>query len=539
LLLVGLAAVLRYFFFQPSEPEVRIIALGGGAVIPDDALAIRSYFEGGTSASVSGMNVSPPVSSRTVLIDDDPTAVLLDDLDVVRVASGRTVILNDISDVSATATSNTVVIAIRVVAEDDQSIERLEVHIDGDSTQMIGGAIPARPPVTHFTQDICLIINPVRSSAYVSGTSHDLTGSQPITVIAQNSDGSRGGSEGIALEVAYQPANNQAYMAVTSVVPCSAGLFPPFAITTVTPDQCHDDAAFVADVTVPDCTVFEPEATFDKTWRLRNTGTCTWDVRYQLTYVDGAKLGAPGAVNVPHAVAPGDTVDITVPMVAPHQCGKYLSFWRMCNPDCVKWFGATFDVIIEVQKAHQSAEDLPAITRFEVEPNVISHGQQATLHWEYTNGTSARLDPGGQEVGPSGSQVVSPEHTITYRLVVINATGSVQRTTKLRVHPEPGHEPDPGPSPPPPSPANLATTGVRSDGFDFSWVDTSVDEQGFRLYDADTRQAIATFPANVTSGGISGLNCGRTYGFYLVSFNERGESLPSNTLRASTNACGG
>jgi hypothetical protein len=232
-------------------------------------------------------------------------------------------------------------------------------------------------------------------------------------------------------------------------------------------------------------------------------------------------------------------------MVAPNWCGKYLSFWRMCNPDCVKWFGATFDAIIEVQKAPHSAEDLPVVTRFEVEPNSISQGQQATLFWEYTNGTSARLDPGGQEVGPSGSQVVSPDHTITYRLVVINATGSVQRTTKLRV--QPGHGPGPGPgpspstspSPPPSSPTNLAVSSVRSDGFDFTWTDTSVDEQGFRLYDADTRQAVATFPANVTSGGISGLTCGRSYGFYLVSFNERGESLPSNTAVASTSPCGG
>ena len=328
-------------------------------------------------------------------------------------------------------------------------------------------------------------------------------------------------------------------MAVTSVEPCHAGLFPLTAPVKPPPPDCYDDAAFVADVTVPDWTVFEPGVTFTKTWRLQNTGTCTWDIRYQLTFVEGAKMGAPGAVNVPHSVEPGNTVDISVPMVAPLWCGKYLSFWRMCNPDCVQWFGATFDAIIEVYEADHSVEDLPTITRFEVEPNFISQGQQATLRWEYTNGTSARLDPGGQAVGSSGSQVVSPDHTTTYRLVVLNATGSVQRTTKLRVQPGHGPEPSPSPSQPPSSPANLTTTGVRSDGFDFSWTDTSVDEQGFRLYDADTRQAVATFPANVTNGGISGLNCGRTYGFYLVSFNERGESLPSNTVRASTSSCDG
>lgn len=202
----------------------------------------------------------------------------------------------------------------------------------------------------------------------------------------------------------------------------------------------------------------------------------------------------------------------------------------MRNPDCGNLFGATLQVQIIVRPG---ASNLPVITRFEVVPSAISQGQQATLRWEYTNGTSARLYPDGREVGASGSQVVSPNTTTQYRLVVTNAAGSVERTTTLTVGP------GPGPSPPPSSPANLTITDVRPNGFAFTWNDTSIDEQGFRLYDADTRQAVATFPANVTSGRIEGLNCGRPYGYYLVSFNERGESLPSNTARASTSPCGG
>jgi len=116
--------------------------------------------------------------------------------------------------------------------------------------------------------------------------------------------------------------------------------------------------------------------------------------------------------------------------------------------------------------------------------------------------------------------------------VVTNAAGSVERTSTLTV------QPGPVPGAPTSSPANLTVAGVRSDGFDFTWIDTSVDEQGFRLYDANTQQVVATFPANSSSAAIAGVACGTPYRFYLVSFNERGESWPSNTVEASTSACG-
>ena len=56
--------------------------------------------------------------------------------------------------------------------------------------------------------------------------------------------------------------------------------FPTLAVPTVTrivpPTATCDLAQFVRDVTVPDGTTFLPGATFTKTWRLKNAGTCTW-----------------------------------------------------------------------------------------------------------------------------------------------------------------------------------------------------------------------------------------------------------------------
>jgi hypothetical protein len=564
ILLVAVAGFIRFVILVPSKPDVKIIALGGGAVVPGDALAMRSSAGVSTFSLESGISVSSPTGPGTVLVDDEPATILLDELHVARASDDRMIMLNDVSGLSVADTTDVTAIAIRAVAEDSKGIKSLEIEIDGVPVRFetdglsAGGIIPAKAPVTHLTQDICIILQPWGSIQTTDQRPYVLAEeSHTIKVIAWNNDGGRNESEGITLAYNNRSDDWRSWKAVTHIESCEAGLFslstslptttvtppPPFTPTptptrtSVTPTPtptpvypCTDNAAFEADVTVPDGTEFAPGAAFNKTWRLRNTGTCTWDTRYQLVYVGGARLSAPDAVNVPRVVPPDDTLDITVPMVAPNRMGTYRGYWQMRNPDCGNLFGITVHVHIFVRT---STGDLPVITRFEVVPSVINSGGQAILYWEYANGTTARLHPGDQAVGPSGSQVVSPGVTTSYLLIVSNAAGTVQRATTLEV------ESGPAPGPPPASPANLTVTAVGRDGFDLTWTDASYDEQGFRLYNASTGQAVATFSANVTNGTILGLNCGTPYSFYLVSFNERGDSWPSNTVQASTSACGG
>ena len=60
LMLVGLAATLRTFFIQPSgRPQVEILALGGGAVLPGDALEISSSTQAEATLQESGIGVGP------------------------------------------------------------------------------------------------------------------------------------------------------------------------------------------------------------------------------------------------------------------------------------------------------------------------------------------------------------------------------------------------------------------------------------------------------------------------------------------------
>jgi len=108
--------------------------------------------------------------------------------------------------------------------------------------------------------------------------------------------------------------------------PTPIGQPPP----TVAPSGC-DKAAFVIDATVPDGTVFSPGAAFTKGWRLRNVGTCTWTTSYRLLYFSGEQMSAPTAVNLPWNTTWGQTVDISVNMVAPTTPGKYRGYWILAN----------------------------------------------------------------------------------------------------------------------------------------------------------------------------------------------------------------
>jgi Ig-like domain from next to BRCA1 gene len=104
----------------------------------------------------------------------------------------------------------------------------------------------------------------------------------------------------------------------------------PTATPTIAPSSC-DKAQFITDVTVPDGTTYAPGTTFNKTWRLKNIGACTWSTSYQLVFYSGEQMGGPGALTFPTSVAPGQTVDLTVTLTAPNAAGSYRGYWMFKN----------------------------------------------------------------------------------------------------------------------------------------------------------------------------------------------------------------
>jgi hypothetical protein len=82
---------------------------------------------------------------------------------------------------------------------------------------------------------------------------------------------------------------------------------------------------------VPDGSIFGPGENFTKTWQLRNDGTCTWTRDYRIIFVDGEKMNMPDSVAIPEIVAPGQTVDVSIPMRAPTSPGIYRSNFQLRN----------------------------------------------------------------------------------------------------------------------------------------------------------------------------------------------------------------
>ncbi len=117
-------------------------------------------------------------------------------------------------------------------------------------------------------------------------------------------------------------------------------------------EECTPNAIFVADVTVPDDSVFEPGESFEKVWRLKNIGDCEWSKEYALTFTRGDQLSAPDSQTLGETVAAGETVDIGVKMTAPDKDGVYTGYWQMADAE-----GTLFGVEIYVRIVVETPPD--------------------------------------------------------------------------------------------------------------------------------------------------------------------------------------
>lgn len=98
---------------------------------------------------------------------------------------------------------------------------------------------------------------------------------------------------------------------------------------TNTPKPCNK-ADFVSE-TIADGTVYAPGTAFTKTWRFKNSGTCTWNTSYKLLFKSGDQMGGPASKNFPNNVAPGESVDLSVNLTSPATGGTYKGIWRVVS----------------------------------------------------------------------------------------------------------------------------------------------------------------------------------------------------------------
>ena len=109
-----------------------------------------------------------------------------------------------------------------------------------------------------------------------------------------------------------------------------------------------DYMTFAADVTITDGHQVKPGERFRKTWRVKNTGNTTWTPYYSFVYVSGDRMNGRD-INIPTTVYPGQTVELSVDLVAPKDKGTYRGYWQMRTPYGYN-FGETIWVKVRVRK---------------------------------------------------------------------------------------------------------------------------------------------------------------------------------------------
>jgi hypothetical protein len=140
-----------------------------------------------------------------------------------------------------------------------------------------------------------------------------------------------------ATQTMEPPSPEEASQTPTREITTEASVTPteePTATQTME-ERCDQAAAAypMIDISIPDDTEMVPGQSFTKIWRVVNVGTCTWTTEYSAVWFSGTLLGTRESVALEGSVAPNQSIDISVDMVAPDEPGSYRSNWKLSNPD--------------------------------------------------------------------------------------------------------------------------------------------------------------------------------------------------------------
>jgi len=182
----------------------------------------------------------------------------------------------------------------------DAGVERVELYINGI---LVRSNSPAEGNPTSFIAEQPWI--PTEEGATV------------ISVVAYDAKGNKSETNEVSVIVAAAAGELQ-----TTTAP---------GTPQETPGACTKQATFLEDVTIPINAYITAGWSFTKTWRVQNTGTCTWE-GYSLVFISGDLLSGITPKDLP-LVAPNATSDISIDLVAPNYPGTYTATWRLRAPD--------------------------------------------------------------------------------------------------------------------------------------------------------------------------------------------------------------
>jgi hypothetical protein len=213
----------------------------------------------------------------------------------------------------------------------------------------------------------------------------------------------------------------------------TATFLPTFTHTPAT--RCDNaEAAYPSiDITIPDDTIIPAGNAFTKVWRVVNTGTCNWTAEYAAVFFSGEQMDAPDEVYIDEPVAPGQSIDIDITMIAPQEPGTYQGNWMLRNANG-DTFGIgpnandSFWVRIEVVEA----DDTPTPTASTVpEPNVLVSGSVSlsvdeSIDLDTLQLNTSEADLVYQQI--KSGDVITGHQLVSYSGVAVGIFGTSQPT---------------------------------------------------------------------------------------------------------------
>jgi len=246
---------------------------------------------------------------------------------------------------------------------------------------------------------------------------------------------------------------------------------PPPQHNACAPPHCGKLAArFVSDVTIFDGTQMAPGTKFSKIWKLKNTGEVPWPPGTQIIFVGGDQMGTALTVPLSHQgpVMPGEEVDCSVDLVAPHEHGRYIGYWRLTGPMGRKKWGQRFWTHIHV--VDPQAEPRPPTDKEMAEAQAATSDRENDDDQEAADEDSEMVLVSPQDAEPS------PEAAVTAMMqaaTVVDAAGASS---------DPAPAPVAAPAPAPENPNVQVAASLGAMGFtDDELVQYVIEKNGADL----------------------------------------------------------
>lgn len=132
----------------------------------------------------------------------------------------------------------------------------------------------------------------------------------------------------------------------TETIVATETLTPTPEITATATVNICNNSVFVSDVSVSDGAQITAGQKFVKTWKVRNTGSCTWATTYTIRYGYGDRLSGRDTYLTATAL-PGEETEISIELTAPNTPGTYRGYWVLFDNNAFS-FGQYLSVIITV-----------------------------------------------------------------------------------------------------------------------------------------------------------------------------------------------